>query len=48
MPGCYFVHAQDDLNQCILCMFEGTFLLGMVHVINKLLAITKTHLFRIY
>ena len=24
-PGCYFAHAQDDLNMCTLRMFEGTF-----------------------
>ena len=24
-PGCYFAHAQDDLNLHILRMFEGTF-----------------------
>ena len=28
-PSQYFVHAQDDLNLCILHMFEDTFLLGM-------------------
>ena len=31
MPG-YFACPQDDLNLCILCMFEGTFSLDAVHI----------------
>ena len=26
-PRQFFAHVQDDLNLCILCMFEGNFLL---------------------
>ena len=35
-PRCYFVHAQDDLKQRILRMFEGTFSLDPAHVCIKM------------
>ena len=35
-PGCYFAHALDGLNQCILRMSEDTFLLCVAHIISGL------------
>ena len=32
LPEWYFVHVQDDLNLCILCMFKDTFLLNAAHL----------------
>ena len=31
-PGCYFAHAQDDLNLSIWRMFEGLFSLDAAHL----------------
>ena len=31
-PGCYFAHAQDDMNLRILRMFEGTFSLNAAQI----------------
>ena len=31
-PGCYFAYAQDDLNQRILRIFEGTSTLDEAHI----------------
>ena len=34
--GFSFVHAQDDLNLCILCMFEGTVSPDATNMLSKL------------
>ena len=31
------MHAQDDLNLCILRMFEGTFSLDAAHMVKRIL-----------
>ena len=33
MPGWVFAHSEDDLNVCILRMFEGMFSLDAVHIV---------------
>ena len=34
---------QDDLNLCILCMFEGTFLLDAAHITAACLITALKH-----
>ena len=35
MPEWYFKLVQEDLNLCILHMFEGTLLLDTAHILKK-------------
>ena len=42
-PGCYFAYAQDDLNQRILRIFEGTSTLDEAHISLRKHAYSKIY-----